>query len=279
MYKYLTLILLFPAAPIRAQGVSSQPAVQVNSVPWKLEACPSESLPTERKVQPKDTLWDLAGCYYHDPFKWPIIAQANPPPKVNDPHWIYPYPKNTLVIPALEPVTAPVAAPAPAPAAEEPAAEPAQTSAAAPVQPQPELSETMPAQSPKMSGLSETSLSSTFPKGLVGNTPSTRRFVATPDWKADGMVLESKLDGEHMLAQGDTVDVRIDAEGDVGPGDRYLVLRKSVATEDDDDQNAAYLADIGVVKIISRVSDSTYEALILRSYDAIQASDMIKKEK
>src|SRR5579859_4143878 len=57
-------------------------------------------LPTEHTVEVKDTMWDLAGRYYHDHFKWRRIAEANPPPKVSDPHWIYP--RQILRIPALE---------------------------------------------------------------------------------------------------------------------------------------------------------------------------------
>jgi hypothetical protein len=36
-----------------------------------------------------DTLWDLAGTYYGDNLKWPIIANANNN-IIKDPHWIYP---------------------------------------------------------------------------------------------------------------------------------------------------------------------------------------------
>lgn len=36
-----------------------------------------------------DTLWDIAGFYYEDPFLWPVIYKANQD-SISDPHWIYP---------------------------------------------------------------------------------------------------------------------------------------------------------------------------------------------
>src|SRR5262245_60803768 len=57
-------------------------------------------LPTKHTGQQNDTRWDLASRYYHDPYKWPNIAQANPAPNVKDPHWIYP--NQILIIPSLE---------------------------------------------------------------------------------------------------------------------------------------------------------------------------------
>jgi len=44
---------------------------------------------TTHTVKPGDTLWDIAGFYYQNPFLWPYIWRANLS-KIEDPHWIYP---------------------------------------------------------------------------------------------------------------------------------------------------------------------------------------------
>ncbi len=47
-------------------------------------------------VKQGDTLWDIAGFYYQNPFLWPYIWRANLD-KISDPHWIYP--EQVFIIP------------------------------------------------------------------------------------------------------------------------------------------------------------------------------------
>lgn len=48
------------------------------------------------EVKEGDTLWDIAGYYYQNPFLWPYIWRANLA-NIEDPHWIYP--EQQFVIP------------------------------------------------------------------------------------------------------------------------------------------------------------------------------------
>ena len=51
---------------------------------------------TTHEVKEGDTLWDIAGYYYQNPFLWPYVWRANLA-KIEDPHWIYP--EQQFVIP------------------------------------------------------------------------------------------------------------------------------------------------------------------------------------
>ena len=86
-------------------------ALAVTAVPGALLAqeteAPARPVQREHVVRPGDTLWDLARQYLNDPYKWPLIFQANQG-TVENSHWIFP--RERLIIPPV--VTQAVGAPA-----------------------------------------------------------------------------------------------------------------------------------------------------------------------
>lgn len=48
----------------------------------------SVSVPDHHMVRRGDTLWDLCGHYYDNPYAWPRVWSYNP--QIENPHWIYP---------------------------------------------------------------------------------------------------------------------------------------------------------------------------------------------
>ncbi len=63
---------------------------------------PAQQEKKEHVVRKGDTLWDLARYYLNDPYRWPLIYDANKK-VVENPHWIYPAEK--LIIPGMRPDT------------------------------------------------------------------------------------------------------------------------------------------------------------------------------
>ena len=45
-------------------------------------------VPLEHIVRPGDTLWDICGFYFGDPWRWPSVWSLNT--QITNPHWIYP---------------------------------------------------------------------------------------------------------------------------------------------------------------------------------------------
>jgi hypothetical protein len=48
----------------------------------------ASSVPSVHQVKRGDTLWDLCGSYFNNPWAWPKIWSYNP--QIQNPHWIYP---------------------------------------------------------------------------------------------------------------------------------------------------------------------------------------------
>ena len=75
----LALAAAFTLAPLSAHAQDATPAAATTSAPGSVL----------HTVKRGDTLWDIAGTYLGDPFRWHELFQKNTA-TVNDPHWIYP---------------------------------------------------------------------------------------------------------------------------------------------------------------------------------------------
>lgn len=87
MLRRKTLIGVLAASAISASLAPQSFAQGVSIDIGKRPAAPEE-VPEYHQVQPGDTLFDISGMYYRDPYQWPKVWSFNP--QITNPHWIYP---------------------------------------------------------------------------------------------------------------------------------------------------------------------------------------------
>lgn len=210
-----------------------------------------------------NTLWDMAVFYYEDPWKWPVIYEANKD-RIKNPHWIYP--GQQFIIPGLEGMVTVVkelsSPPPPAPASE-------------PEEPQ---EEAVLYEANKGGIVLPDDLSVEMPRGMAGQQPSMYRMKMQRDWEADGKVVEFR-GRESMAAEGDVVSVKIGSGNKVLKRQRYTVYRRAAASEADVDKKAKYFQKVGLVEIVKKVAEKEYRARILKSGGSVQVGDLIKLER
>lgn len=83
------------------RGLAILACVSALAVPTVHAQQPTQTQqPKEHVVRKGDTLWDLARAYLNDPFRWPMIYEANRS-VIENPHWIYPQEHLVITIPGV----------------------------------------------------------------------------------------------------------------------------------------------------------------------------------
>jgi hypothetical protein len=152
-------------------------------------------------IQKGDTLWDLAGKWFNDPFLWPQIWDQNR--YILDSHWIYP--GDPLVVPG-RPTVVPDGGP---PAVTEPEQVPPDSGDRTGIPPTP----VVPALPPLQPVATQTDL---YCSGLI-----------TQDEKAPGMWIAGRDTEREILGEGDVIFLNQGANHGVRAGDSLAIRRWS----------------------------------------------------
>ncbi|OIN99100.1 MAG: hypothetical protein COX65_08215 [Elusimicrobia bacterium CG_4_10_14_0_2_um_filter_56_8] len=273
-----------PAAPKAPEQVKE--AAVITPVAAPAPAATGFAVEKKHTVSGGDTLWDLSGKYYKDPYKWGKIYNANLG-TVTNPDLIYP--KSELVIPGLAGETKPEIAQAPDIAVGETVKEAeftsfdieqafqtgsvavpvaaAEQAAAKPVNlllefDQNILSEEMPAQ---QTGLSED------------------RRIAPDSWKEDGKVMATLKNGSERLedslsVDGAMIEISMYNTGAVRPGDYLTVYLVGRDAYDKAGRRLGRVLEPSGLAEVSSVSGSLVKARVIDSTTAISKGQIVKKK-
>jgi len=264
-----------------------QPAAQSGTLALTASAAAAEQQ-GQYTIKEGDTLWDIAGAHYRDPFLWPLIWKSNP--SIADPDLIYP--GTVLVIPSLAPVERAMSAPEePAPVQEKVVTEKAPEPAPAPPQTAPE------------------GVASFFRKKLVemsGPEPEpqvqTSRFVAPKDERIPifdryamisagfvsyedtrdtvlGQVEELTRGGQgsYMAGTGQQVFISIKSREQVNVGEQFLIFHPEHTVKHPVSRRVfGQLNHVrGVLKVIAAHEKNVYTADIVMGFDAVVPGDLL----
>ena len=267
-----------PAAPAPAPKPAAAPAAPVRTVAAPAPAPAGLQAGKTHKVSGGDTLWDLSGKYYQDPYKWGKIYNANLQ-TVENPDRIYP--REELLIPDITEEVQPVRKPAAISGSDtfrEPgvsvteAAQPAVTAAAAP---------RPAARAGDMFKDSDDQLSEEMPEHHKEWASGVK--IVPEGWREDG-VITAKLKNddafleEAMAVSGEMLQIAMSDPATVKPGDYLAVyLKGSMAYDKSGQPLGLEVQPAGLAEVVS-VEGSVAKARVVEAVTAITKGFIVKKK-
>ncbi|MDA8172760.1 MAG: LysM peptidoglycan-binding domain-containing protein [Nitrospiraceae bacterium] len=209
--------------------------------------------PGPYKVKKGDTLWDISGSEFKDPFRWPLIWNENP--KIKNPDRIYP--GQEINIPAIP-------APKTAGAAGAVSAAPAETAA-----PETAAPETKPAKGKTAREKNNGAMTPASKAGYLFSDEEilSSGFVAKDISEAG--VVTTRNGGTEITTAGDDLYMETsEPSGPVKTGEKFLVAGVSKINDPATGEFAGYLVDPhGVARVEGVLAGKTKkEGAILRAY-------------
>ncbi|MEO0137888.1 MAG: LysM peptidoglycan-binding domain-containing protein [candidate division WOR-3 bacterium] len=210
---------------------------------------------TTHTVKPGDTLWDIAGFYYQNPFLWPYIWRANLT-KIKDPHWIYP--DQVFVIPPAPEESLAAVPPAP------------------PEVPAPEVVPETYTYTPAPTKKTAEVISMVKPEERIFSEDIIHRagFILTEDLPYWGKIVGTEPAGEKHITAYKTI--YIDRARDIKIGDILTIYRPGKVIKHP--KTGAFLGKEIIVlgrAEIEEMSEQGARCRVIDSYDLIKTGDLV----
>ncbi len=233
-------------------------------------------------VSSGDTLWDLSGKYYNDPYKWGKIYNANLGTVAN-PDRIYP--KEELVIPGITEEVKPAASKAAVIEEAETVKEAEMSSAdiAQPAAPAPEAAvKREPAtRAEPPADFSRNALSEEMPEDQSEWSDNVK--VVPDDWLEDG-VITARLAGrggsmeDSLSVEGAPLEITMSGPGIVKAGDQLAIYLKADDVHDRSGKRLGRgLQRVGLAEVVD-VQDLAVTARVMDATTAISKGYIVKKK-
>ncbi len=275
-------------APVAVKPAAAPAAIKPGTLPSGFRPGKLTVLPKEERgaggfkvlkihqIEKGDTLWDLAGKYYKDPFMWGRIYNANFS-SVANPDRIYP--RDELVIPDITELLVPYRQP-PAQSREAEEFYPDEAEVYAPPASVRTQAFSVQSAGEMLKDFDAYYLSEEMPEDQTEWSDSVK--VVPDDWREDGVVTARLKDEDDFLSEGLSITgemLEIEMRGPVArPGDYLAIyLRGNDAYDKSGKRAGRKLQPIGLAEVVS-AEGRTLKARVIDSTTGIKSGYVVKKK-